>query len=178
MTDTPTDKGPSFVTREPVVTAGGSTVGAVGLAYAIMRLAEAFDWQHFTKDQSEAIIGVVVIIVGLGSSLLAAQKVTPQHEVERQVLEAWVAEPPVADVPHEGVPVNMGGRPVGAPEYMPATLDYSMSYGDRLVSDAIAAQQLAAGLDRSEPTANIDDIDPPHMAGAILDGTIADPFAT
>lgn len=162
MPDPTADRGPSFVTREPVVAAGGSTVGAVGLAYAIMEMCQAFDWQQFTAAQSKAVIGIVVVVAALGSSFLAAQKVTPQHEVERQVLEAWVAEPPykaMADIAIRAV-VDAGPQPsvaARAAGIAAFTAPQTLSYGDQLVADAIAAQQLAG----TQPTgANIVPDDP------------------
>lgn len=141
MSDETTTTGPSFVKREPVVTAGGSTVGAVGLAYGIMELAEAYDWQHFTGAQSKAIIGLVVIIVGLGSSLLASQKVTPTATAQAQILAAWMAPPPEEPEPATvKIPTTGGGLPVQF-----GVTSAGLSKGDQLVADAIAAQQLAQG---------------------------------
>lgn len=187
MTLPTNDKGPSFVTREPVVTAGGSTVGAVGLTYAIMELCEAYDWQHFSAAQSKAIIGIVVIVAGIGSSLLAAQRVTPSNEVERRVLEAWLAPPPLPEpvaVPATqpswvfpgGAPMTANTGPIwnNGPTAPPATAATAPSSA-QVMADAQVAHTLAT--EPAVPVTNIDDIDPGHHAGAIMDGTIADPFA-
>lgn len=142
MSDPTTDTGAKFTMAEPVVTAGASTATAIALTGALMQLAEAYDWQHFTTQQSTAIYGLVGIIVGIGSALLARDKVWPDHKVQAMVAKALATPAPVTS---SGT-VSVGPFATGT-TLISASPSTPLSYGDQLVADAIAAQQLAGTLD-------------------------------